>query len=310
MGKKELLQSVIGSIPRFGSMHEFVEIKNLRDMPDIASSAYLYYSAIIYFYLTEKDTVSKCLDMTVKIDDKVFSTDEYMELVNSLKSLKNAEYFCAEIRISGPVLQYNIPVDMYDDKLIESVAENTFAVGFFSVLSTVDALENVTYKNIISNCERYSFARIVDGVCSVNDEIFEDANIKECNFLSEDEEWYTWSILGSIEYTSLQPEYEAVYENLKDVIRKHAPKDEVDPYCERFWVDEEFGSNMLTTDIQWITNDLKDVQPMLDDMNEILADYKDEIKVDFDGDWLLMDSFCVARIINTDKGLAVKCLSL
>ena len=310
MEKKDLLQSVVASVSERGSMHEFVEIKNLRDMAGVANSAYLYYSTIIYCYLTENDAVSECLQMNVKIDDKVFSTDGYRDLLASLKSLKSAEYFCAEIKVSGPALNSEVSVDKFDDELIGLFDENSFTEGLFSVLSSVDALENVTYKNIISNCESYFFARIVDGVCNVNDEIFANPDIKECDFISEDEEWYSWSILGSIEYSSLQPEYETVYENLKDVIRKYAPADEIIQYCEPAWEDEEFGSNLLTADIQWITNDLTDVSLMLDDMNKMLEDYKKDIKVDFYGDWLLMDSFCVARIINTDKGLAVKCLSL
>ena len=310
MEKKDLLQSVVASVSGLGSIHEFVEIKNLRDMPEVANSAYLYYSTVIYCYLTADDTVSDCLQMNLKIDDKAFSTEGYRELLDSLKSLKNAEYFCAEIDVSGPALNAEVPEDKFDDELIGSLDKNSFTEGLFGALSSVDNLENVTYKNIISNCESYFIARIVDGVCNVNDEIFEIPDIKECDFISKGEEWYSWSILASIEYTSLRPEYESVYENLKDVVRKYAPEDEVRQYCEPDWADEKFGSNLLVTDIQWITNDLTAVSRMLDDMNEILADYKNEIKVDFYGDWLLLDNFCVARIINTDSGLAVKCLSL
>ena len=81
-------------------------------------------------------------------------------------------------------------------------------------------------------------------------------------------------------------------------------------YCESDWAEEEFGSNLLTPDIQWITSDLNEVKLMLDNMNRILTDYKDVIMAEFYGNWLLMDSLCVARIVNTDNGLVVKCLKL
>lgn len=219
-----------------------------------------------------------------------YSSDNPEEFVDGLMNmLPSADRFVIDSYCEGNLRQYLDVTDSEGKEPLNQIRKDALwnGAGMLDKLQSLKRREKFIYKLAVFypnsgelKHEKIDNGREVDVLRSGS------TNIIHAKFAQE---WWCWSLNLVVRFDfDAHPD---ILEQLHETVKKHIPKSEVG-YCEETWEDGEPG--ILASGIQWITQNLCEIQTFLDEINRIIMPIKDECDCGADGIWEIKDQFAVA----------------
>lgn len=289
-------------------MHEYIEFPHQPKQKVVISylQAYLFYLLRISIERSEEN--SPDIGWPVTLDAKLvinnidtYSSENPDEFVEALfDKMPNANCFSISAACDGVVLQ--LYIEDHSGKLesseiirfIPDVKTNLMGreplwngAGMLDKMESFKRRERFTYKLAMfyNNRGEFLYEKIQNG------KSIDIRDILSPDFTSyiPGTEWWSWSQSLCVEFDFDQ--YPQIIKKLHSTVHKHVPQDELE-YCEDIWADGELG--ILVNGIQWLTEDLAEVQNFLDEVNRIIEPIKNQCRCEASGYWEIKDEFAVA----------------